>query len=173
MLIGSLVELHAWLHSYLCFSLLEKRFSENLDTVLIPPRHLAFYRALKVFCFHNLERSSTAGGSNEKVPGSSIASQQLVDQLSFPSCVFALFLDSCICRRCFSQHLPRQMAWDLYLSRITEELYIRSSRSGSHFFNLSRSIRIYSSPKHLLSHSKPLPKWFFELFQVFLHLLSF
>ena len=55
----------------------------------------------------------------------------------------------------------------LYLLRITEELYIRSSWSGSHFFNLSRSVHTCSSPKHLLSHSKPLPKWFFKFFQAF------
>ena len=32
-----------------------------------------------------------------------------------------------------------------------------SSRSDSHFFDLSRSVRTCSSPKHHLSHSKPLP----------------
>ena len=32
-----------------------------------------------------------------------------------------------------------------------------SSQSDSHFFDLSRSIRTCSSPKHHLSHSKPLP----------------
>ena len=31
------------------------------------------------------------------------------------------------------------------------------SRSDSHFFDLSQSICAYSSPKHHLSHSKPLP----------------
>ena len=36
MLIGSLVELYAWLHSYLCFSLLEKLFLSNLDTSSTP-----------------------------------------------------------------------------------------------------------------------------------------
>ena len=30
------------------------------------------------------------------------------------------------------------------------------SRSDSHFFDLSRSVRTYSSPKHSLSHSKHL-----------------
>ena len=34
MLIGSLVELHTWLHSYLCFFLLEKLLLSNLDTFL-------------------------------------------------------------------------------------------------------------------------------------------
>ena len=36
MVFESLVELHAWLHSYLCFSLLEKQFLSNLDTSSTP-----------------------------------------------------------------------------------------------------------------------------------------
>ena len=60
MLIGSLVELHAWLHSYMCFSILEKRFLSYLDTSSIPPRHLAIYRALKLCSYRNLNRSLTA-----------------------------------------------------------------------------------------------------------------
>ena len=61
----------------------------------------------------------------------------------------------------------------LHLSRFTKDLYIRSSRSGSHFFDLSRSVRTCSSPKYHLSCSKPLPLWFFKLFQDFLLLVSF
>ena len=38
MMFGSLVVLHAWLHSYLCFSLIEKLFLSNLDTF----RYLAY-----------------------------------------------------------------------------------------------------------------------------------
>ena len=60
MLTGSLVKLHAWLYSYLCFSLLEKRFLSYVDTSLIPPRHLAICRALKLCFYCNLDRSSTA-----------------------------------------------------------------------------------------------------------------
>ena len=90
----SLVELRAWLHSYLCFSLLEERFLSNLDTSSIPPRYLAICRALKVFSYRNLDRSSIASGSNEKVPGPSIAFWQLVDRSSFSSCVCGLFLDT-------------------------------------------------------------------------------
>ena len=82
-------------------------------------------------------------------------------------------LDSCICRRCFSRHLPRQMARHLYLSRLTKDLYICSLRSGSHFFDLSRPVHDCSSPKHYLSHSKRFPQWFFKLFQVFLRLVCF
>ena len=180
MLNGSLVELHAWLHSYVCFSLLEKWFLSNLDTSSIPPRHLAFCRALKVFSYRNLDRSSTAGGSNEKVPGSSITSWQLVDRSSFSSYVFALFLDTfstvvSINVVFLNTYLDRwlDISRHLYLSRITEELYIRSLWSSSYFFDLSGSVCTCSSPKHHLSHSKLLPQGFFKLLQVFLHLVSF
>ena len=92
------------------FPFLKNVFLSNLDTSSIPPQYLAICRALKVFSYRNLDRSSTAGGSNEKVPGSLIASRQLVDRSSFSSCVLAFFLDSCMCHRCVSRHLPRQMA---------------------------------------------------------------
>ena len=159
LLIGSLVELHAWLHSYLCFSLLKKQFLSNLDTSSIPPRHLAICWALKVFSYRNLDRSTIAGGSIEKVPRPSIASRQLVDRSSFSSCVFALFLDT------FSTVASVDLVFldtflnkwldtsrHLYLSRITENLYIGSLRSGSHFLDLSQSVRTCSSPKHSLFH---------------------
>ena len=70
MVFGSLVELHARLHSYLCFSLLEKLILKASST---PPRHLAIYQASKLF----LIAISTLGGLIEKVPISSIASRQL------------------------------------------------------------------------------------------------
>ena len=49
MLFGSLVELHALLHSYVYFSLLEKLFLSNLDTSSTPSRHLVICRAPKLF----------------------------------------------------------------------------------------------------------------------------
>ena len=127
-------------------------------------RHLAICQALKVFSYHNLDRSSTVGGSNVKVPGPSIASQLLVDRSSFSSCVFSLFVNT------FSTVVSVDVVFldtfldrwldtsrHLYLSRITEDLYICSSRFGSHFFDFSQSVHSYSSPKHYLSYSKPLP----------------
>ena len=174
MLIGSSVELHSSLHSYLCFSLLEKRFLSNLDTSQIPLQHLAICRALKVFSYRNLDRSSTAGGSNDKVPRPSIAFRQLVDRSSFSSCVFALFLDTISTSTSvdvvfLDTFLDRWLDTfrHLYLPRITKEVYILSSRSVSHFFDLSRPVRTCSSPKHYLSHSKPLPKCFFQAFSSF------
>ena len=83
MLIGSLVELHAWLHSYLCFSLLESWFSATSTD----PRHLLdtwlICRALKLFLITILTPSRQLGGSIEKVSVSSIASRQLMDRSSF------------------------------------------------------------------------------------------
>ena len=79
MLFGSLVELHARLHSYLCFSLLEKLILKASST---PPRHLAIYQASKLF----LIAISTLGGLIEKVLVPSIASRHLVDQSSLISC---------------------------------------------------------------------------------------
>ena len=76
MLIESLVELHAWLHSYLYFSLLEKQVFSNLDTWLI-------CQALELFLITILTPFWQLGGLIEKVLGSSIASRQLVDRSSF------------------------------------------------------------------------------------------
>ena len=50
MLIGSLVELHASLHSYLCFSLLEKLFLSNLDTSSTP----SYLSSFSTSSYHNL-----------------------------------------------------------------------------------------------------------------------
>ena len=94
MLIGSLVELHAWLHSYLCFSLLKKLFLSNLDTFSTPSQHLAICRAFKLFLIAILTFPQQLGWSIEKDLGSLIASWQLVDWSSFFSRVFALYLDT-------------------------------------------------------------------------------
>ena len=55
MLIGSLVELHAWLHSYLCFSFLEKLFLSNLDT----SSTLGYLSSFSTSSYHNLDSFST------------------------------------------------------------------------------------------------------------------
>ena len=117
-----------------------KQSRQLLDTSSTP----GYLSSSWAFSYHNLDRSSIAGGSIKKVPGPSITGGSI--ELLFLCLCFVPrhFLDSCICRCCFSRHL--------YLSRITEDLYICSSRSDSHFLNLSRSIRTYSSPKHSLLH---------------------
>ena len=56
MLIGSLVELHAWLHSYLCFSLLEKLFLNNLNSISTP----GYLSSFLTSSYSNLDSFSTA-----------------------------------------------------------------------------------------------------------------
>ena len=91
-LIGSLVELHVGLHSCLYFSPLEKLvLKEWLDTSSIPPRHFAVCRASQAFSYRNPDTSSIPGGSIEKAPASSIASQLLVDRSSFCSWIWWVF----------------------------------------------------------------------------------
>ena len=110
MLIGSVVELHAWLHSYLCFSFLEKRFLSYLDTSSTPGYLLSF----QTFSYHNSDRSSTTRWIDQESSWTfdsfSIAGGSI--KILFLCLCFVPWhiLDSCICRRCFSRHLPRQMA---------------------------------------------------------------
>ena len=143
MLIGSLVKLHVRLHSCLCFSLLEKLLLKASST---PPRYLAICRASSAFSYRNLDSFSTPSGLIKKVPTSSIASRHLVDRLSSCSCIWWFvprhLLDTCICRRPITQHLPHKCldtSRQLYLSRFTEALFILLMRSAAHFFQfLSR-----------------------------------
>ena len=125
MLIGSLVELHVGLHSCLCFSHLEKLF---LKASSIPPRYLPVCRASSAFSYRNPDISSTPGGLIENASASLIASRHLLDRsrMLLPP---RQLLDTCwidrdsdlvsdprhllntyICRRPFSRHLPRQMS---------------------------------------------------------------
>ena len=126
------------------------------------------------------DRSSIPGGSIEKVPASLIDPWYLVDQSSFCSWIWwvvpqYLLDNSTIDDLFLDTYLDSFLDTfrHLHLSSFTEGLYIHSSWSDSHFFDLSRSVRTYSSPKHYLSHSKPLPLWFFKLFQDFHPLVSF
>ena len=172
MVFGSLVELHAWLHSCLCFSLLEKLFLKASST---PPWHILdtwlSIELLRSFFYRNLDRSSTAGGSNKKVPRPSIASRHLVDQSSLNSCVWCFvprhFLDTYICRQPNPQHLARHLDRHLLLSRFTEPLYIGSVWSILHFCqSLSWYLCLLTS-QNSFSHSKPLPKCFSSFFKAF------
>ena len=100
---------------HVCVFLLSKNCFEKLARHLLDT--LLSVELLKPFSYRNPNSSSIPGGSIEKSPTSSIASRHLVDRLSLSSCVFALFLDSFICRRCFSQHLPWQMSRHLLINR--------------------------------------------------------
>ena len=151
MLMGSLVELHAWLHS--CFSLLEKLFLSNLDNFSTPPRHLAIYRAFQLPLITIL----IASGSMSFFI---IFSVELFLNRSLTAASVEAF---------YAQHLSQR----LYLSRFTELLYIHSTRSICHFaWHLSRSICHFTSQTSL-THSKLLSQGFFKLFEDFIHLVSF
>ena len=59
MLIRSLVELHVGLHSYLCFSHLEKLVLKASST---PPRYLAICQAFSTFSYRIPDSFSILGG---------------------------------------------------------------------------------------------------------------
>ena len=154
------------------FTLPKTGFKSWLDTSSIPPWYLVVYRDSSAVSYRFPDSSSILGGSIEKVSASLIASQHLVDWLSFCSWIWWVvpryLLDtSTIDDHFLDTYLDSFLdtSWHLHLLSFTEGLYIHSSWSDSHFFDLSRSVRTYSSPKHHLSHSKPLPLWFFKLFQ--------
>ena len=152
-LFGSLVELHAWLHSYLCFFLFEKLFLSNLDNFLTPPRHLAIYQALKLFLITISTPSRQLSGSIKKTLVSSIASRQLVDRSSFFNRVWwilpwhlsiAAFVDVFLLDTYLDRCLDTSR--HLYLLRFTEPLYIGYVWSGFHFSrSLSRQTCLFTS----------------------------
>ena len=164
LLIGSLVELRAWLHSCLCFSLLEKLF---LKTSLTPGYLLSF----QAFSYRNLDRSSIVGGSIEKVPGPSIIGGSI--ELLFLCLCFVPWhlLDSFICWWFFSWHLPRQMARHLSTPLSVENYWSSIYWFVATQFSFPWSLSIYPhmfTSQIILSHSKPLSQVFFKHFQGFL-----
>ena len=177
MLIGSLVELYVGLHSYLCFSHLKKLFWKAGST---PPRYLAICRASQAFFLTQsqhlldtwwIDRESSCLLDSFSTPGGSIELLflKLILYCSIPSRYLSY-------RRPIPRHLPQQLLdTSRYLScrALLRGLYILSSRFFSHFFDLSRSIRDCSFPKHSHFHSKLVPQGFFKLFQVSLYLVSF
>ena len=103
-----------------------------------------------------------------------------MDRLSFSSSVFASFLDTSSTTASIdvvflNTFLIRWLdtSQHLYLSRITETLYIGLSQSDSHFLDPSRFV----PPVHLPNHSLSLQTSFPSVFQAFsrfsLHLVSF
>ena len=139
MLLGSLVELHVGLHSCLSFSLLEKLLLKASST---PPRHLLdTWLSVELPSFFLSQSRHLVGRSRNFLSPRQLFDTWWIDRASsLMSDVFVPrhFLDTCIYRR----KNPRHLARHLYLSRITEDLYIRSSRSDSHFFNLSAPVHL-------------------------------
>ena len=120
-LIGSLVELHAWWHSYLCFSLLEKLFLSNLDSFSTPPRHLAIYRAF----------------------------QLLLTVISIASRMIEL-LYSLLCWIVPRQILNSCIYWNLYARHLSTPLFVEIYWTPIYMFNVIRfslfSISLSTNP---------------------------
>ena len=142
-----------------------------LKVGLTPLRYLVVCQASLAFSYRNLDSFSIPGGSIEKAPTSSIAPWHLVDWSSFYSWIWWVFtrylLDNSVVDNHFLDTYLNSFldtSWHLHLSSFTKGLYILSSRSVSHFFDLSRSVRTCSSPKHSLS----LQTSSFVIFQAFL-----
>ena len=161
-----------------CVFLLSKNYFEKLSRHLLDT--LLSVKLLKPFSYRNHDSSSILGGSIENAPTSSIASRYLMDRLSFFSWIWFLvsryLLDnSTVDDHFLDTYLDSFLDTSRYLvcRALLKVLFKPPSRSVSHFFDLSRSVRACSSPKHSFFHSQPLPWGFFKLFQVFLHLVSF
>ena len=176
MVFGSLVELHAWLHSCLCFSPLEKLFLKSwLDTSSIASylssflsfflsqsrQHLntfttsGYLSSFQAFSYRNLDTSSTPGGSIEKVSIPSIASRHLVDRSSLISCVWCFvprhFLDTYICRWLNPRHLTRH-SLDTFICQPLLRFYIFSLCDPNLIsLDLSLNSSISSLPNTLIS----------------------
>ena len=98
MLIESLVELHAWLHSYLCFPPLEKLFLSNLNSFSTP----GYLTSFSTSFYRNLDSFSTARWINQQtfwtLDSFSIAGRSIeLLYYLFYWIVPLQILDSCIC----------------------------------------------------------------------------
>ena len=158
--------------------LLSKNCFENLAWHLLDT--LLSVELLKPFSYRNPDNSSIPGGSIENAPASSIASQYLVDQSSFCSWIWFLLawhlLDtSTVDDHFLDTYLDRFLntSQHLHLLRFTKGLYILSSWSISHFFDLSQSVCTCSSPNTLSLTPNLFLEIFPAFFKFFLLLISF
>ena len=159
---------------HICVFFLSKNYFEKLAWHLL--NTLLFVELPKLFSYRNLACTSIPGGSIEIGSVCSIASQHLVDRLSFCSWFWWVVPRYLIDTSAVDEHfldisstpLDTCICWDLLAA-----LYKASARSGNHFLrSLSRYFFVFS-PKTLSSHSKVVPQGFFKLFQVSLYLVSF
>ena len=164
-----------WIAFMFVFFTLEKLV---LKSGLTPPWHLAVSWDSSVISYRFPDSSSILGGLIEKAPASSIASRHLVDRLTFCSWIWWVILRYLLDTSAVDDHFLDTYlnsflvtSRHLHLSSFTEGLYIHSSWSDSHFFDLSRSICTCSSPKHSLSLTPNLFLCDFSSFFKFLLLL--
>ena len=150
-LIGLLVELYVGLHSYLCFSHLEKLFWK---TVLTPPRYLVVCQASLAFSYRNLDSFSIPGGSIELL---------FLDLI--PCClILARYLS---CRQAFPRHLPRQLPRHLICRDLLSVLFKSPRAIRTTFHSISLSIALYFLYQTLSSHSNLYPQRFLQAFSRF------
>ena len=167
-----------WIAFMFVFFTLEKLVLKSGST---PPWHLAVCWDSSVVSYRFPDSSSILGGLIEKAPASSIASRHLVDRLTFCSWIWWVILRYLLDTSAVDDHFLDTYlnsflvtSRHLHLSSFTEGLYIHSSWSDSHFFDLSRSIRTCSSPKHSLSLTPNLFLCDFSSFsKILLLLVSF
>ena len=156
--------------------------ADRAERSILLPSRAGVEAQIKLFLIAISTDPRQLGESIEKVPGSLITSQQLVDWSSFFSCVFALFVDTfstvasvdvvfldTFLDRCLdtSRHL--------YRSRFTKPLYIGSVRSGFSFHSISLSIAscfLFPNLSHSLQTSSSRFLQAFTRF-FFFHLVSF
>ena len=175
MLIGSLVELHVGLHSWLCFSPLEKLVFKSGST---PLRYLLdtllSVELLKPFSYRNPDSSLILGGSIENAPASSIASRHLVDQSSFCSWIWFLvaryLLDtSAVDKHFFETYLNTYLDTFRYLIcwALLKFLFKPPRAIWSSFHLISLSIALCFLSQTLWSHSNLNPQTFLQSFSSF------
>ena len=144
------------------FSSRKTGFKKCLNTSSIPPRHLVICQASQAFSYRNPESSLIPSGSIEKAPASSIASWHLVDRSSFCSWIWWV-----IARYFLDTSAVDDQFLDTYLdSFLDTSRYLIYRALLKVLFKPPRAIR-FSFHSISLSHSKPLPLWFFKI----LHLL--
>ena len=127
--------------------LLSKNCFEKLAWHLL--NTLLSVELLKSFSYRNPDSSSIPGGSIEKALASSIAPWHLVDRSSFCSWIWFLVARYLLDTSTVDDHFLDTYLDSfldtfrhLHLSRFTEGLYILSSWSVSHFFDLSVPIHL-------------------------------
>ena len=149
-------------------------FFPSWKTVFKLSRHLldtsstpGYLSSFQNFSYRNLNRSSTARWTNRESSWTLDSFLITSGSIELLFCFFASFLDTSSTAASvdvvfLDTFLNRWLdtSRHLYLLRITETLYIRLSRFGSHFLDLSRSIRSYSPPKHFLLPLNLQPTWF-------------
>ena len=169
---GSLVVLHVWLHSCLCFSLLEKLFLKACST----PGYLSSFQAFFLIAIstpprHLVDRSESSCLLD------SFSTARLIDR--------AFVLDMVVCSLTHAWHLHLSTAifstptltdfltpldtficWDLLIAYIFSSCDLHLI-----FVDLSLDTSVFSSPKPFSLNPNLFPKGFSSLIKFFPHLV--